>query len=60
MSCLEIGKWCIKSEQNERPTMGQIIKKLSLESIDCSLDSEGPLRKKTKKSCDTPPEDQVL
>ncbi|XP_066357587.1 probable disease resistance protein At5g63020 isoform X2 [Miscanthus floridulus] len=58
MSCLEIGKWCIKSERNERPTTGQIIKKLSLESIDCSLDSEGPLRKKTKKSCDTSPEDQ--
>ena len=49
MSCLEIGKWCIKSERNERPTTGQIIKKLSLESIDCSLDSQGAHRKKQKK-----------
>jgi len=51
----------MKSERNERPTTGEIMKKLGLESIECSLDSEeGPLCKKTKRSCHTPPENQVL
>ncbi|CAD6266605.1 unnamed protein product [Miscanthus lutarioriparius] len=58
-SCLEIGKCCMKSERNERPTTGEIMKKLGLESIECSLDGEeGPLCKKTKRSCLTPPENQ--